>query len=737
MEPACPSMPATPPIWACVLAALSASLLPVSAQTATKPNVILILIDDLGWHEMGSYGNTFNETPQLDKLAREGVRFGNAYSSAPVCSPARSTIMTGQLPIHTGITDYMDDNFVEFLDPAKFVSIAKTLKNRGYHTGIIGKWHLDGHAANGLVNTGAGRPALNGFDEVICSETKRIGGGDYVFPYAHLPDVAQQRIFPKENLIERLNLEATDYIARNKSAPFFLYLSHYAVHTSLDAPDSLVARFDAKRATPGTKTSPTENPYLGAMLKLVDDGVGKILATLKEAGIDSNTIVMVASDNGGESTVTDNGALRGGKSYVYEGGIRIPFLARWPGKFASGIVSGTPINLADIYPTVAALTGANLPQGQKMDGLDISPLLERTGGIANRDFLWHYPRVLPHFLGGSSAGAILRGHYKFVRFYDTDKTELYDLGSDSAEAKDLAADSVALLRSMAAEWHRRVTESLAGFAFPDDFNDKDPADWRPFGGTWSAQTGRYATTSGSGFKSVTDHKYFTDFMYQARIILPGGAGNAGLVFRVGHCDTGTDAYRGYYAGINSGDGQVTFGRADNGVWTLLGKEAHAIDAGTEYLLRVAAKGAEFKIYVNDTLNPVLVVSDAKFDGGLIGVRSHTITATFDDVLAVGLAPDSAVVAARPAPDAAPGPARNYVVGSGSRLVRIPFPKVQRDPSVRFSLFDIAGKAVRAPLGVEAGRKAWVLRLAPGIPSGYYSLRLSYDGRGEVARLLVL
>jgi arylsulfatase A len=716
---------------------------PASAQP-TKPNVIMILVDDLGWHEFGCFGNAFNESPQVDSMARHGIRFTNAYSAAPVCSPSRGAIMTGEVPVETGITDFMDDNFVEFLDPARFVSLARTLKNNGYHTGIIGKWHLDGHQDGaGLVNTGNGRPALNGFDEVICNETKRIGSGDYWYPYAHLPGLAQ-KIFPTENLVYRMNLEATQFITRNKSTPFFLYVSHFAVHTTLDAPDSLVAHFNAKRATPGTNVSPTQNPFLAAMIKQVDEGVGQILSALKDNGLDSNSIVIITGDNGGERTVTDNGVLRGGKSYLYEGGVRVPFIARWPGKFASGAVCSTPINLLDFYPTIVALTGATLPANQPMDGLDISRLLMQTGTVPNRDFLWHYPRAVPHFLGGASAGAILHGNYKMIRFYDNDSLHLFNLSTDISEAKDLAADSLSLVRSLASALHAKVTGYLHNFTFQDNFSDKDPADWQTtFGGTWSATAQNYTVTAGAGPKAITDHKYFTNLMYQAHVIVPGGAGNAGLVVRANNCKNGVDAYRGYYAGINANTKVVTFGRAVDGVWALLGQKAKQIDTNTAYLVRVVANGPQFKVFVDDTVSPLLTVSDSTFDGGLIGLRANNIPATFDDVFAIGLSPDSGTVAVSETPAALTGekevrlPSRTFMVSHGNRSVRIHFFAANKLRMIMFSLFGITGKTVHnAFAAAEVSQNSCVLRLASGVASGFYGVRIWHDGQSETVRLLV-
>lgn len=719
----------------CILKALAFTVLGISLSSAAPPNVIMVLVDDLGWHEFGCYGNTFNASPNVDKLASEGVRFTNAYSSSPVCSPARATLMTGQMPVRNSITEYLDDNYVEFLDPTKFVSVARTLKNKGYHTGLIGKWHLDGHLMNGSINTGAGSPAKNGFDEVLCNESSRIGSGDYFFPYFFLPGL-KQRIFPTESLIDRMNLEATDFITRNKANPFFLYLSHFAVHNQLDATDSMVALFNAKRSTAGTKTSPTENPYLAAMVKQVDNGIGQILATLKANGLDNNTIVIVAGDNGGDSRVTDNGVLREGKSHLYEGGIRVPFVARWPGTFPAGTVSQTPISFIDFYPTITALTGATLPNGQIMDGVNITPLLEKTGNIAQRDLYWHYPMVVPHFLGGNSAGAVLQGDYKLIHFYDSDKMELYNISTDSSESHDLATDSLALLNSLAQKLHKKLTECLFNETFPDDFNDKDPADWTTFGGTWSAATGQYSSTAGAGVKVITDHRYFTDLVYQAEVSVAGGVGTAGIICRAGNAKTGLDAYRGYFAGINAQTDIVTFGKANNGTWTLLGSKAKTMDTAATYLLRIVAIDTLFKIFVNDTVTPVITVSDRSFDGGLLGLRSDNIPATFENVFAKGmmgggvtaLLPDIKNKIALNKPIA-------IVMNQGDRLQIFINPTTQAE-NMDAEIFDMHGKLVHNFGQVQVGNSGVVLDMASGTLSGIHLLRVSNGVRSETIKVVL-
>lgn len=631
-------------LFAALLAAESASAASALAGAARKPNIIVVLFDDLGGRELGCYGNAFNETPRIDKLASEGMKFTRAYSAAPICSPSRATIMTGQMPVRHGITDFLEDRDDYFLDPAKTVSIAKTLKAAGYHTGMIGKWHLTGD-----YSEKKGTPKEHGFDEAILTETSYIAGGDYRFPYAHIANV-KQRIFPEEDLTERLNLEALDYIERNKAAPFFLYLAHYAVHTKLDAPDSLVARFKAKRTAQGDFASPTRNPTLAAMERLVDDGVGEIEAKLKALGLDSNTLVIVTSDNGGEPSVTDNGELRAGKGNLYEGGIRIPFLARWPGVIPMGKVCDRPIGFADLYPTCTALAGGALPAGQAMDGVDLEPLLSGTGDLAPRSLVWHFPQVTVGSGKQSSSAILDPAGKKLIRFYDTGKLEIYDVGADISEEHDLAPGDPLLARDMADRLFGTIGRAQEGYVYSDDFNDKDEVDWKRFGGAWSTAGGAYSVDAGEGFRAITDDRYFGNVVYQAKVTV-GPSGNAGLILRAGADGIGRFAYRGYCASISAATGMVVLSRARDGKSADLGSKDAGIVAGKPYRLRVVATGSRLKVFVNDTASALISATDTAFDGGLIGLRAHQGAATFDDVYARGLAVDdgTTVLAGRPVP----------------------------------------------------------------------------------------
>jgi len=417
-----------------------------------RPNIIFILADDLAWAELGCYGNAFNETPQLDRLAREGVRFTTAYAAAPVCSPFRAALMSGQHPVRTGITDYLRPDDPKHLAKA-YMTLPEMLKDAGYVTGIVGKWHLTGYANHGVAEA---PPGEHGFDEVLVSEDRGIANGSYFHPY-HFNREIEQRLPGREHLVDRCNLEAVEFIERHKDRPFFLYLSHYAVHTRLDGRPNLVAKYEAKPDAGKGFQAPRNNPHLAAQLECIDSGVGQIRDTLRELGLSENTILVFTSDNGGEARVTSNAPLRAGKSTLYEGGIREPLIVYWPGMTRPGGVCETPVCTMDFYPT---FTRAAVVEGQPLDGLSLMPLLRSPKAKLNRDALyWHYPLEKPHFLGGRSAGAIRKGNFKLIEFFDTGEVELYDLAADPGEQHNLADSQPESKRDLLAdlhEWQNRV-----------------------------------------------------------------------------------------------------------------------------------------------------------------------------------------------------------------------------------------------------------------------------------------
>jgi arylsulfatase A len=421
-------------------------------QTAKHPNIILILADDLGYSQLGCYGNAFNETPHLDRVAREGMRFTQAYASATVCSPTRAALMTGLHPARSGITDYLEGDDENFLSPS-YITLNERLKAAGYATGLVGKWHLTGD-----YGKGRGSPQAHGWDEVILSETEHIALGDYFAPYFFLPEVDARE--PSEYLTDRLNQEAVEFIHRHRDEPFFLYLSHYAPHTNLAAKPELVEKYERK---PGAGKSKRKNPVLAAMLESIDDGVGQILETLDQLGLDENTLIVFTSDNGGETNVTTNAPLRAGKSTLYEGGIRVSLVMRYPAGIAAGAVSDSMTVTHDHYPTFMELAGVQPQDQQPIDGVSLTPLFKGRGELKRDTLYWHYPLAKPHFLGGRSSGAIHHNQYKLIEFFDTGELELYNLAEDIGETHNLAGsmpDKTKALHAMMRAWRERIGASM-------------------------------------------------------------------------------------------------------------------------------------------------------------------------------------------------------------------------------------------------------------------------------------
>lgn len=440
---------------------IAGSALTMNAQK--KLNVIYILADDLGYSELGCYGNNFNETPELDKMAKEGLRFTNFYAAAPVCSPYRAALMTGQYPARLHITDYLRPDAAQHLD-LSHITLAEMFHQNGYRTGIVGKWHLSGY-----VNEGATEETLpdrHGFDEVLVSENRGIAEGVYYWPYFWNKELEKKLPGDREYLTDRQNQEAVDFIERNQDKPFFLYLSHYAVHTAVHGKPELVDYFRKKKGagkSAATNKNPENDPYLmyskdtwakinnphlAAQLKVVDEGVGMILQKLKETGLDENTIVIFTSDNGGETRVTTNAPLRGGKSMLYEGGIKEPFII-WgpPVKQKNKVVSQRLVNY-DIYPTLMQLADIK-NNSQFVDGKSFAGILSNGNyQIPKRNLYWHYPLDKPHFLGGRSAGSIISGDWKLIEFFDDNSFELYNLKTDPGEQNNLAIKNPSKLKTL-------------------------------------------------------------------------------------------------------------------------------------------------------------------------------------------------------------------------------------------------------------------------------------------------
>lgn len=426
---------------------LTLGLLSVLFTTAQKkPNIIFILADDLGYGELGCYGNTFNETPNLDRMAKEGMRFTQAYSAAPICSPARAGFITGQYPARVRITDFLGNEAPRYLDPAKYYTLNEALSDAGYRTGIIGKWHLDTKFSNPIGNA-----KQHGFDEVIGSETKYIADGDYFYPYDKISTYTTGA--EGEYLTDRQFSDAVNFIERNKSVPFFLYVSLYAVHTVLDAPDHLVKKyrkkFDAKYGAGAAakiyddpentrhEGQHKDNPYLAAMIESIDTGVGKVLAALKRLGLDENTLVVFFSDNGGVPSFANNAGLRLGKSWLYEGGIRECLITRWPSVIKKNSVSDAVVCGIDFYPTFLEMADQKNKEGNILDGRSILDVFKGKKWERDTPLFWHYVSETGNWVPRMCT-AVRKGNYKLLYFYASKRVELYNITKDPSEENNIA-----------------------------------------------------------------------------------------------------------------------------------------------------------------------------------------------------------------------------------------------------------------------------------------------------------
>ncbi len=454
-----------------ILATLSAT-----AKEKRKPNIIFILADDLGYAELGCYGNTFNETPNIDALAQKGIRFANAYAQT-VSSPSRAALMTGLYPQRTGIIDYLRPNDVKFLGE-HYTTIPEALKEHGYRTAMIGKWHQSGYIKAGAAYESS--PDKHGFDEVILAENEGIYGVSFFHPYHFNKEVKKVLPGEKEYLVDRMNVEAIDFIDRQeKDKPFFLYLSHYAVHIEVHGKPEDVDYF---RSKPGAGTSepsknnPENNPYkkwpadyhanrnnphLAAQLRDIDSSVGEIIAKLKEKGMLDNSIIIFTSDNGGELQVTTNAPLRAGKSFHYEGGIRIPMVVSAPGMLPKGKVIDEPVISYDYFTTFCDMLSISPKKiNQKLDGISMWPLWTgKKDTLKKRALYWHYPLEDPRFIKERSAAAIRYGDWKLIQFYYTGNLELYNLKNDISETKNILSEHLDIatnLMKMLNKWRNDV-----------------------------------------------------------------------------------------------------------------------------------------------------------------------------------------------------------------------------------------------------------------------------------------
>ncbi len=416
--------------------------LPAFAASAAKPNIIFIMADDLGYTDVACFGSKYYETPNIDRLAKQGTRFTN-YHHCQNCTPTRAALMSGQYGARTGTyTVGGIDRFDWSKRPLRPVDnspnlaldrvlLPQTLKTAGYATGMFGKWHIG--------NEGDYHPGKRGFDEAIVSQ-----GVHFDF------NTNPKTEYPKgQYLADFLTDRAVDFITRHKDHPFFLYLPHFGVHSPRQAKPELIAKFKNKPGVGGHN-----NPTYAAMIASVDESVGRVMATLDALKLADNTVLIFVSDNGGVGgyvregikeeggDVTDNAPLRNGKGSLYEGGTRVPFIVRWPGQVKAGAACDTPGIHVDMYPTLVALAGGKMPANQAADGESLVPLMRDVNAKLARE------AIFQHFPGYLGAGGdnwrttpvtyIHAGDWKLMEYLEDGRLELYNLREDIGEKNNLA-----------------------------------------------------------------------------------------------------------------------------------------------------------------------------------------------------------------------------------------------------------------------------------------------------------
>jgi arylsulfatase A len=437
----------------CLLIGLSSSPRLCSAAPQAQPNIVLILADDLGWTDLSCYGSDFYETPHIDRLARDGMKFTQAYSACTVCSPTRAAILTGKYPARLHVTDWIPGlppenpkllvpSWTKYL-PLEEITAARSLRSIGYVTASIGKWHLGGEEYY---------PEKHGF-EVNIAGSSAPAPPSYFAPYkiATLPDG------PKgEYLTDRIGDEAVRFIEQQKEKPFFLYLPQFAVHMPIQGKEALMQKYRAKKR-PGQKQT---NAIYAAMIESMDDSVGRIRRKLDELKLADRTIVIFASDNGGRVPTTSNHPLRVGKGSCYEGGTRVPLIVHWPGVTRPGSVCETPVISMDLHPTILEIAGLKEAARKSVDGANLEPVLRQAGELKRDALFWHYPHYQHYQLGGTTPyGAIRAGDFKLIEFFDDMRVELYNLREDIGEQRNLASAlpaKAAELRERLHSWRKEV-----------------------------------------------------------------------------------------------------------------------------------------------------------------------------------------------------------------------------------------------------------------------------------------
>ncbi len=401
-----------------------------------KPNIVLILADDLGWNQIGCYGSDFYETPNIDKLATTGMRFTDAYAAAPVCSPTRASIMTGKYPARLHLTDYIrgtrqpENSVLVLPDWTPYLkleetTIAEALKEEGYMTASFGKWHLSKEKLP--PKSQSHNPDKQGFDESFVTFKPEKG-------------LAQPWQTPENDghNVQIITEKSLNFIEKHKDKPFFLYISHNTIHRPLMEKESLINKYKTK----SNSDLPENNSTIAAMIETLDLNVGKIIDKLEELELTENTLVIFFSDNGGLENMADQTPLRAGKGAIYEGGIREPLIAKWPGRIPAGSIDNTPVSSVDFFPTLLSIAKSE-KKYRDIDGTSLLPLLTKSGKLDREAIFFHYPHY--HKNGVAPSGAIRMGDYKLIEWFEKSVSgadgegalQLFNLRNDIGEQNNL------------------------------------------------------------------------------------------------------------------------------------------------------------------------------------------------------------------------------------------------------------------------------------------------------------
>ena len=448
-----------------LLIAIDPAAVFAQSQPIEKPNFVVFLADDMGWTDPACYGNAFHETPNIDRLAQGGMRLTDAYAAGAVCSPTRAGLLTGKSPAALNITDFIPGHPFAWAKlkppeirgelPLEEITFAEVLKTAGYKTASFGKWHLGGRTHY---------PDHQGFDEFHVTR-----GRHFAPRFESTPPLDAK---PGDYLADVLTERAIKFMKDHRDRPFCLYLPHYAVHIPLEAKADVIAKYEKKEPKPKGRVN---NPVYAAMVEHLDDSVGRLLNALDELDLSRRTVFLFLSDNGGlyksasrsGTAVMSNAPLRDEKGSLYEGGIRVPMIVRWPGQIPAGSVCREPVSSVDLLPTLADLAGARLKHS--VEGVSLRSLLLEKGSPGREALYWHYP----HYHHSTPAGAIRMGDYKLIEFFEDGRLELYNLREDQSETKNLAEqqpDRAKRMQEKLAAWRESVHAKM-----PSPNPEYDPA----------------------------------------------------------------------------------------------------------------------------------------------------------------------------------------------------------------------------------------------------------------------